>query len=158
MSARNSSLSCRRIRTSGAYRRPHEGRRISEVFVDRLIASPPQLSLTISTHWVSTATQSTVECIASHYERYFPDLLDEVVLTGGGAHNLEIRRRLQSRLPTCAIWLHYGVRRSGAGMPRRLRRGPSRGRNPPGKPRYPSEGDRERRAPRPSARSSCPPG
>ena len=60
---------------------------------------------------VSTATQLTVEAIADHYERYFPHLPDEVVLTGGGAHNLELRRRLAERLPACAIRLHddFGV-------------------------------------------------
>ena len=81
-----------------------------EEFVDQLIASAAALSLTDDS-MVSTATQFTIECIAGHYERYFPYLPDEVVLTGGGAHNLEIRRRLQSRLPTCAIRLHdeYGV-------------------------------------------------
>jgi anhydro-N-acetylmuramic acid kinase len=37
---------------------------------------------------VATATQYSAECMASHYERFFPALPDEVVLTVGGAHNL----------------------------------------------------------------------
>ncbi len=81
-----------------------------EEFVDGLIRSAGALCLSDDS-MVSTATQFTVECVASHYERYFPYLPDEVVLTGGGAHNLEIRRRLRERLPTCAIRLHdeFGV-------------------------------------------------
>ena len=75
-----------------------------------LIRSAEALELTEDS-MISTATQFTVECMADHYERYFPYLPDEVVLTGGGAHNLEIRRRLKARLPACAVKLHdeYGV-------------------------------------------------
>ena len=81
-----------------------------EEFVKELIRSAEALALTEDS-MISTATQFTVECMADHYERYFPYLPDEVVLTGGGAHNLEIRRRLQARLPACAVKLHdeYGV-------------------------------------------------
>ena len=81
-----------------------------EEFVDQLIESSAALSLSDDA-MVSTATQFTIECVASHYEQYFPYLPDEVVLTGGGAHNPEIRRRLQERLPKCAIRLHdeFGV-------------------------------------------------
>jgi anhydro-N-acetylmuramic acid kinase len=81
-----------------------------EGFVDQLIHSAAALSLTEDSV-ISTATQFTVECIADHYERFLPYLPDEVVLTGGGAHNLEIRRRLQERLPRCAVRLHdeFGV-------------------------------------------------
>ena len=64
-----------------------------EDFVDKLMRSAAKLSLREDS-MVSTATQLTVEAIARHYERYLPHLPDEVVLTGGGAHNLEIRRRL----------------------------------------------------------------
>ena len=92
-----------------------------EDFVDKLMRSAAKLSLREDS-MVSTATQLTVEAIASHYERYLPHLPDEVVLTGGGAHNLEIRRRLQDRLPACAIRLHdeFGVPGDAA----RRRRGP----------------------------------
>jgi anhydro-N-acetylmuramic acid kinase len=59
----------------------------------------------------ATVTQYTAECMALHYERWFPHLPDEVVLTGGGAHNKEIVRRLQERLPACRVRLHdeFGV-------------------------------------------------
>jgi len=81
-----------------------------EDFVDRLVQLAAALSLSEDS-MISTATQYTVECIADHYERYFPYLPDEVVLTGGGAHNLEIRRRMRERLPACSIRLHdeFGV-------------------------------------------------
>jgi anhydro-N-acetylmuramic acid kinase len=79
-------------------------------FVEGLISSASALSLSEDS-MVATATQFTVECIADHYERYFPYLPDEIVLAGGGAHNLEIRRRLGQRLPSCPVRLHdeFGV-------------------------------------------------
>jgi anhydro-N-acetylmuramic acid kinase len=60
---------------------------------------------------ISTATQYTVECMADAYRRFLPLMPDEIVLTGGGAHNLEIRRRLRTRLPSCSVRLHdeFGV-------------------------------------------------
>jgi anhydro-N-acetylmuramic acid kinase len=60
---------------------------------------------------LATATQYSAECMADHYERFFPQLPDEVVLTGGGAHNLSLRRRLSERLPQCSIRLHdeFGI-------------------------------------------------
>lgn len=81
-----------------------------ESFVERLLASARQLALNENT-MISTATQYTVECMADAYERFLPRLPDEVVLAGGGAHNLEIRRRLKERLPQCAVRLHdeFGI-------------------------------------------------
>jgi anhydro-N-acetylmuramic acid kinase len=60
---------------------------------------------------IATATQYSAECIAGHYERFFPRLPHEVVLTGGGAHNKSLVQRLRERLPACAIRLHdeFGI-------------------------------------------------
>lgn len=81
-----------------------------EEFVEQLMVSAAALSLTEDS-MISTATQYTVECIADAYERFLPFLPDEIILTGGGAHNLEIRRRLKERLPMCSVRLHdeFGV-------------------------------------------------
>ena len=81
-----------------------------EDFVGQLINSAAALGLSEDS-MISTATQFTVECIADQYERYLPQLPDEIVLAGGGAHNLEIRRRLRERLPACELRLHdeFGV-------------------------------------------------
>ena len=81
-----------------------------EEFVEQLIRSAKALSLSDDS-MISTATQYSVETIADAYERFLPLLPDEIVLTGGGAHNLEIRRRLKARLPNCSVRLHddFGV-------------------------------------------------
>jgi len=81
-----------------------------EEFVRRLLADAQAFALAPD-DILATATQYSVECMADHYVRFFPRLPDEVVLTGGGAHNLSLRRRLAERLPGCRIRLHdeFGI-------------------------------------------------
>jgi anhydro-N-acetylmuramic acid kinase len=81
-----------------------------EPFVDWLLAEAAPLGLDEDSI-LATATQYSVECMARHYERFFPALPDEVVLTGGGAHNRTLVQGMRERLPSCAIRFHdeFGI-------------------------------------------------
>lgn len=48
--------------------------------------------------WLATLTELTAASIVDSYERFLPQMPDEVVLCGGGSYNLYLKERLQSRL------------------------------------------------------------
>lgn len=54
---------------------------------------------------IATATYFTVESIALHYEKYiFPnELIDEIIIGGGGSYNKTMIQMLRSRLPKCKV-------------------------------------------------------
>jgi anhydro-N-acetylmuramic acid kinase len=51
-----------------------------------------------SADWLATLTDFTAASISASYEAFLPDIPDEVLLCGGGSHNLYLRQRLGLRL------------------------------------------------------------
>jgi anhydro-N-acetylmuramic acid kinase len=81
-----------------------------EPFVAQTLERAAQLGLEPD-DVIATATQYSVECMSSHYERFFAVMPDEVVLTGGGAHNKSLVARLRARLPGSVVRFHdeFGI-------------------------------------------------
>lgn len=67
-------------------------------FVDAALRKHPHLS---GLDFLATATQYTAACVAVNYERYvFPRCpVEEIILSGGGAHNHTLRRMIAEALP-----------------------------------------------------------
>jgi len=51
-----------------------------------------------SADWLATLSALTVESIALSYEKFLPKIPDQVLLCGGGSHNLYLKKSLQERL------------------------------------------------------------
>ncbi len=49
--------------------------------------------------WLATLTDFTAATIVDSYQQFLGDLPDEILLCGGGSHNLYLRKCLQDRLP-----------------------------------------------------------
>lgn len=71
-------------------------------FVENALFSHPGI---LPADWLATATRYTAETIALNYRRYvFPKCpVKEVILSGGGAHNLTLRKEIARLLPECAL-------------------------------------------------------
>lgn len=52
---------------------------------------------------LATLTEFTVASIVDSYQRFLPQMPDEVLLCGGGSKNLYLRQRLQARLTSAKI-------------------------------------------------------
>jgi N-acetylmuramic acid 6-phosphate etherase len=52
---------------------------------------------------LATATALTAESIAQAYQRFLPDLPDQIIVSGGGARNHTLIAMLQQALPGCII-------------------------------------------------------
>ncbi|MGK7933487.1 MAG: anhydro-N-acetylmuramic acid kinase [Microcystaceae cyanobacterium] len=50
--------------------------------------------------WLATLTDFTAATIVDSYQRFLPNLPDEILLCGGGSHNLYLRKCLAYRLPS----------------------------------------------------------
>ena len=53
--------------------------------------------------WLATLTQLTAASIAHSYRSFLPQLPDEILLCGGGSHNLYLKKCLQSELPSAQV-------------------------------------------------------
>ncbi len=71
-------------------------------FVEAELAKHPGIA---PADWLATATMYTAKSIEVNYRMYvFPRCpAEEVILSGGGAHNLTLRRYLQALLPECTV-------------------------------------------------------
>ncbi len=52
---------------------------------------------------IATVTVFTARTIADAYRRFLPEMPDEMILAGGGAHNRTLTRMLQSEMPAVKI-------------------------------------------------------
>ncbi len=71
-------------------------------FVDAALAKYPNVA---PADWLATATRYTALSMAENYRRFvFPYApIDEIILGGGGSHNLTLRRMIQELLPECPV-------------------------------------------------------
>jgi len=71
-------------------------------FVTAALLSHPDI---LPEDWLATATRYTAASIELNYRRYvFPKCpVREIILSGGGAHNLTLRREIARLLPECAV-------------------------------------------------------
>ncbi len=71
-------------------------------FVQAALLKYPDVS---ADDWLATATRYTAQTIAANYRAYvFPKCpVKEVILSGGGAYNLTIKRDIAALLPECDI-------------------------------------------------------
>ena len=53
--------------------------------------------------WLATLSELTVASIVDSYQRFLPQLPDEVLLCGGGSKNQYVRQRLQAELPSAKV-------------------------------------------------------
>jgi anhydro-N-acetylmuramic acid kinase len=68
-------------------------------YVDRLVAMVRQLHADATTaDLVATATALTAQSIADAYRRFIPEPIDEVLISGGGAKNVTLRRQLAAAI------------------------------------------------------------
>lgn len=74
-------------------------------YVDALLAQAERLGITSHHDIIATATALTVETIALGYERFVNPayLLDRIIVSGGGIHNVHLLNRLQERLPEIQV-------------------------------------------------------
>ena len=56
-----------------------------------------------SADWLATLTQLTVASIVHSYRSFLPRIPDEILLCGGGSHNLYLRQSLQAELKSAKI-------------------------------------------------------
>ena len=57
----------------------------------------------VGADWLATVSELTVASIAHSYRTFLPQIPDEILLCGGGSHNLYLRQRLQAELPSAKI-------------------------------------------------------
>ena len=71
-------------------------------FVEAALAAHPNIR---PEDWLATATRYTAATIEVNYRRYvFPRCpAQEIILSGGGAHNLTLRRDVAGLLPECKV-------------------------------------------------------
>jgi anhydro-N-acetylmuramic acid kinase len=68
-----------------------------EAYLSRLWESSGKYNLSPA-DWLATLTDFTAASISESYKAFLPDMPDEVLLCGGGSHNLYLRQRLGLRL------------------------------------------------------------
>ena len=57
----------------------------------------------VGADWLATVSELTVASIAHSYRTFLPRIPDEILLCGGGSHNLYLRQRLQTELTSAKI-------------------------------------------------------
>ena len=57
----------------------------------------------VGADWLATVSELTVASIAHSYRTFLPRIPDEILLCGGGSHNLYLRQRLQAELTSAKI-------------------------------------------------------
>lgn len=76
-----------------------------DAFLDRVLADAAGLGLS-EADVLATLTAFTAVSIADAYRRWLPRLPAEIILGGGGVHNLTLRRLLAAELPGAGIRTH----------------------------------------------------
>ena len=57
----------------------------------------------VDADWLATISELTVASITHSYRTFLPRIPDEILLCGGGSHNLYLRQRLQAELTSAKI-------------------------------------------------------
>jgi anhydro-N-acetylmuramic acid kinase len=70
--------------------------------LEQCLADAAQHSLTAA-DTLATLTELTAASIALNYQRFLPQLPDQVLLCGGGSKNLYLRKRLQAYLEASSV-------------------------------------------------------
>ena len=56
-----------------------------------------------SADWLATLTEFTVDSIVDSYERFLPQMPDEILLCGGGSKNTYLKNRLQTKVNSTQV-------------------------------------------------------
>jgi anhydro-N-acetylmuramic acid kinase len=74
----------------------------NRVYLDRLWYDARAENV-VGADWLATVSELTVASIAHSYRTFLPQIPDEILLCGGGSHNLYLRQRLQAELTSAKI-------------------------------------------------------
>ncbi|HEY9845572.1 MAG TPA: anhydro-N-acetylmuramic acid kinase [Candidatus Caenarcaniphilales bacterium] len=72
-------------------------------YLKACLADAASARLTDPADLLATLTEFTVASIELNYQRFLPQMPDEVLLCGGGSHNYYLQQRLQARLATIPV-------------------------------------------------------
>ena len=74
----------------------------NQAYLDRLWQDARAENI-VGADWLATVSELTVASIAHSYRTFLPQIPDEILLCGGGSHNLYLRQRLQAELTSAKI-------------------------------------------------------
>lgn len=74
----------------------------NQEYLDRLWYDARTENL-VGADWLATVSELTVASIAHSYRTFLPQIPDEILLCGGGSHNIYLRQRLQAELTSAKI-------------------------------------------------------